>query len=151
LTSSRNPVTFKSSGGDSSTCVLKYASNTAAGSDFVVTFNGCNYVTFQDIGFERTGSGAYSTVVEFNNNSDHNRLLRCQMTAVKMSSNSSQGFQYGTCSCIFFTGNADSTEITNCKLIYGYNGIYCTQSNSGVKITGNYIDTSGSSGIYMTN
>jgi len=149
-TSSSNTVTFKSSGGDSTLCVLKHASSTAAGSDFVVNFNGCSFVTLQEIGFERTGTGTYSTVIDFSSGSANNRLLRCQMKAVKIPSNSSQGFQFGPGSCVLFSGGADSTEITNCKLIYGYNGIFSVQASTGVKITGNYIDTSGSAGIYMT-
>lgn len=150
-TSSTNTVTFKSSGGDSSTCVLRYASGVASNTDFVLSVNGCDYVTFQEIGFERTGTNAYSTVVQLQSDADHNRFVRCRMVGRKMPSNSSLGFQYGFGSCMYFTGNADSTEVLNCELLYGYNGVYSVQSGSGNKFYGNRIDTSGSSGIYMTN
>lgn len=150
-TSSSNTVTFKSNGGDSSQCVLRYASgSSASNTDFVLMLNGCDYVTFQEIGFERTGTNTYSTAVQLSGDADYNRLVRCRMIARKMPSNSSLGFQYGIGSCIYFTGNADYTEITNCRLVFGYNGIYSTQSCSGNKIYGNIIDTSGSAGIYMT-
>ncbi|HCS21600.1 MAG TPA: hypothetical protein DIW47_13750 [Bacteroidetes bacterium] len=149
-TSSSNTVTFKSNGGDSSTCVLRYASTGASNTDFVLLLNGCDYVTFQEIGFERTGTNTYSTAVQLSGDADYNRFIRCRMIARKMPSNSSLGFQYGIGSCIYFTGNADYTEITNCRLTYGYNGVYGTQSCTGNKIYGNQIDTSGSAGIYMT-
>lgn len=148
--SSSNTITFKSNGGDSSLCVLRYASTGASNTDFVLYLNGCDYVTFQEIGFERTGTNTYSTAVQLGGDADYNRLIRCRMIARKMASNSSLGFQYGIGSCVFFTGNADYTEITNCRLIYGYNGIYSVQSCTGNKIYGNRIDTSGSAGIYMT-
>ncbi len=149
-TSSSNTVTFKSNGGDSSLCVLRYASTGASNTDFALFLNGCDYVTFQEIGFERTGTNTYSSAVQLSGDADYNRLVRCRMIARKMPSSSSLGFQYGIGSCIFFTGNADYTEITNCRLIYGYNGIYSVQSCTGNKIYGNQIDTSGSAGIYMT-
>lgn len=148
--SSTNTITFKSYGGDSSLCVLRYASTGTSNTDFALFLNGCDYVTFQEIGFERTGTNTYSTAVQLSGDADYNRLVRCRMIARKMPSSSSLGFQYGIGSCIYFTGNADYTEITNCRLIYGYNGIYSIQSGTGNKISGNQIDTSGSAGIYMT-
>ncbi|MBI1221166.1 MAG: PKD domain-containing protein [Bacteroidetes bacterium] len=149
-TSSSNTVTFKSNGGDSTLCVLRYASGSASNTDYVLSMNGCDYVTFQGIGFERTGTNTYSTVVQLLSNATYNHFTHCRMVGRKMPSNSSLGFQYGPSSCIYITGNADYTEISNCEILYGYNGVYSVQSGSGIKIHDNQFDTSGSSGIYMT-
>lgn len=149
-TSSTNRITFKSAGGDSTKCVVRAASSSSAGADYVLQFNGADFVTFQGIGFERTGNSLYSTVVNFTNNSDNCTLSHCWLKGRKRNSNSSNGFQYGIGSVIYYTGNADNTTINDCKLIYGYNGIYGTSSCSGNTYENNVIDTSGSSGIYHT-
>lgn len=145
-----NRITFKSAGGDSTKCILKYASSTSSATDYVVLLNGADYVTFQEIGFERTGSATYSTVVQIMNDADNNRFLRCYLKGYKMPSSSSLGFTYGIGSCIYFSGNGDSTEIIQNELLYGYNGVFSTQSCIANKISNNNIDTSGCSGIYMT-
>jgi PKD repeat protein len=149
--SSSNTITFKSAGGDSTKCKLTYASSaTNSSADFVVGFDGADYITFQRIGLERTGAQTYSTVVEITNDADYIALDGCWLKGRKIPSSSSLGFQYGVGSCIYYVGNGDYTQVKNCALIYGYNGIYSTIGNTGVKITGNLIDTSGSAGVYMT-
>ncbi|MCC6722773.1 MAG: PKD domain-containing protein [Bacteroidia bacterium] len=145
-----NRITFKSAGGDSSKCILKYASSTTSATDYVLLLNGADYVTFQEIGFERTGSATYSTVVQIMNDADNNKFLRCLMKGYKMPSSSSLGFTYGIGSCIFFSGNGDSTIIQQNKLLYGYNGVFSMQASTANTILMNHIDTSGTSGIYMT-
>lgn len=149
-TSSTNTIKFKSAGGDSTKCLVRAASGTGAGADYVLQFNGADYVSFEGMGFERTGNSTYSTVVNFTNNSDNCTLSNCWLKGRKRNSNSSTGFQYGIGSIIYYTGNADNTTINGCKLIYGYNGIYGTVSCAGNTYTNNVIDTSGSSGIYHT-
>jgi PKD repeat protein len=72
------------------------------------------------------------------------------MKGRKVPSNSSLGFVYGIGSVIYLTGNADYNTLSDNKIIYGYNGIYTTTASSGITITENVIDTSGSSGIYMS-
>lgn len=145
-----NRITFKSAGGDSSKCILKYASSSTSATDYVLLLNGADFITFQEIGFERTGSATYSTVVQIMNDADNNKLIRCFMKGYKMPSSSSLGFTYGIGSCIYFSGNGDSTEINQNELMYGYNGVFSTQASSANTISNNRIDTSGCSGIYMT-
>ncbi len=146
-----NTITFKSLKGDSSKCVLQYPSSNSSTDDYAVLLDGADYITFKQIGMERTGSNTYSTVIQITNDADNNKFIRCQMKAFKMPSNTTLGFAYGIGSCIYFTGNGDSTEITQNRLLYGYNGIFSTTASTANKISGNTIDTSGSSGIYMTN
>lgn len=149
-TSYTNKITFKSKGGDSTKCLIRVSSTATSTNDFVLFFNGADYVTFQEIGMERTGTNTYSTVVQIANDADNNRLLRCLLKGRKVPSSSGRGFTYGISSMIYFKGNGDSTEITQNRLIYGYNGIYDTIACTGNTISNNIIDTSGSSGIYMT-
>lgn len=149
-TSYANKIVFKSAGGDSTKCKIRVSSSTTSTNDFVLFFNGADYVTFQEIGLERTGTNTYSTVVQIANDADNNRLVRCLLKGRKVPSSSGRGFTYGISSMIYFKGNGDSTEITQNRLMYGYNGIYDTIACAGNTISGNIIDTSGSSGIYMT-
>ncbi|MEX0968201.1 MAG: PKD domain-containing protein [Bacteroidia bacterium] len=148
--SSTNTITFKSAGGDSTACVLRHASSAFTSDDYVLMLNGADYITFQQIGFERTGTNANSTVIQLTGDADYNKFIRCWMQGRRMPSNSSLGFQYGIGSIFHFTGNADNTEIRQNKMIYGYNGIYGTQSATNNTIKDNVIDTSGSAGIYLT-
>lgn len=150
-TSSSNTVTFRSSSLDSSKCILQNASKTGASGDFVLQLNGCDFVTLQGIGFERTGKNTYSTVINIANSSDNCTITNCWLKGRKVPSNSSNGFVYGIGSLIYYTGNGDNTTISNNKMIYGYNGVYSATSSSGNKIIGNILDTIGSSGVYMSN
>ncbi|MFY0675131.1 MAG: PKD domain-containing protein [Bacteroidia bacterium] len=149
-TSSTNTVTFESAGADSSKCLIRRASSTATLNDYVLQLNGCDFVTFKSIGFERTGNNNNSTVIRITNNSDNCSFTNCKIMGRKVPSNSSNGFVYGIGSLIYFTGNGDNTKITNNKLIYGYNGVYSTSLSSNTEISGNVLDTIGSSGIYMS-
>jgi PKD repeat protein len=149
-TSSSNTVTFQSASGDSSVCMLRNVSKTSNSGDFVVQLNGCDFVTFKGIGFERTGNNTYSTVINITNNSDNCTFTNCMMLGRKVPSNSSNGFVYGIGSIIYYTGSSSNTKILNNRMIYGYNGVYSASTSSGIEISGNIIDTVGSSGVYMT-
>ncbi len=148
--SSSNTITFRSQRGDSSRCVLRNPSSSSTTADYVLYLNGADYISFRQIGFDRTGTNTYCTVIQLGNDADNNRFIRCLIKGRKMPSTSGLGFNYGIGSCIYFTGVADFTEVTQSRLLYGYNGIYCASSCTNNNISGNIFDTSGSSGIYMT-
>ncbi len=145
-----NRITFKSQKGDSAKCTVRYPTGSSSTNDFVLNINGADYVTFQQIGFERSGSNAYSNVLVITNDADNNRFIRCFFKGKKQPSNSTLGFANGPGSTVYYTGNGDSTLFSGNEIMYGYNGIFSTSGSSAVTITGNRIDTSGSSGIYMT-
>ena len=145
-----NKIVFKSAGGDSSKCKLRITSTTSSTNDYVLMLNGVDYITFQEIGFERSGNNLYSTVLQIANDADNNNFVRCFFKGRKVPSNSTNGFQYGIGSLVYFTGNGDSINFTQNKLIYGYNGIYNANSCTAITYSANSIDTSGSSGIYTT-
>lgn len=148
--SSTNTILFKSVKGDSSKCILKNPSSSSSTNDFVLSLYGADYITFQKIGFERTGSQTYCTVVQIWNDADYNTFTHCYLRGRKMPSNSSLGFNYGIGSCFFISGNADYTQLLQNRMLYGYNGLYCATANTNFLIDRNIIDTSGSAGIYMT-
>lgn len=148
--SATNTITFKSAKGDSSKCILKNPSSSASTNDFVLSLYGADYINFSRIGFERTGTQTYCTVVQIWNDADYNTFTRCYLRGRKMPSNSSLGFNYGVGSCFYISGNADYTQLIQNRLLYGYNGLYCATANTNFLIDRNTIDTSGSAGIYMT-
>ncbi len=144
-------ITFKSSSNNPNRCVLKNASSSSTSNDFVVQFNGVDYVTFQGIGFERTGTAANSTVVRIGNDAKQLSFKNCFFKGKKEQSGSN-GFQYAIGSCVYIYGNADSAEFINSRMLYGYNGVFCSSTASNnLLFSGNVFDTSGSSGIYITN
>lgn len=143
-------ITFQSASNNSKRCILKYASSSSNTNDFVMNLNGVDNVTFKGIGFERTGTAAYATVVQIGNDANQVRFDNCLFKTKKVPSNSTNGFNYTVGSCLYFYGNADSTEVLNSHLLYGYNGVYCASSATNNLFSGNVIDTSGSAGIYIT-
>jgi len=148
--SSSRTITFQSAGGDSSKCMLKYPSGSSSSDDYVVMLNGADWINFKGIGFERTGSNAYYTVIQITNDADHNSFIRCLMKTRKLPSNTTTGWTTGIGAGIFFSGNGDTNIIHQNRFIYGYNGIYSATSCYGNYISSNVFDTNGCIGIYMT-
>ncbi len=142
-------IVFKSAGGKSSKCMIKVASSTSSTNDFVLSINGADYLTFQNIGFERTGTSAYSTVVMLGNTASNNIFNGCFFKGKKENSTSSLGFNRTIGTCFYIASTSDSTVLQNSRLLYGYNGLYCAGACKNNYIYGNTIDSSGSSAIYM--
>ena len=143
-----NTITFKSTS-DSSKCKLQYASGTGTTDDYVLMLNGAKHIIFKKIGFERTGTNTNSTVVQILGSASNNIITNCWMKAVRRPSNTTNSFAYGIGSCVFFTGIADSTTISQNFMLYGYNGVYGATASTGIKILNNIIDTAGSTGVFM--
>src|SRR5690606_31075780 len=99
-------VTFKSAGSDAEKCQLRFASSTANTIDFVLFLNGADYVSFENIGFYRTGNDLYSTVVQIGNDANGNKLDGCLIRGRRVPSSSSLGFNYVYGACIYFPSNA---------------------------------------------
>ena len=147
--SATNRITFKSAGGDSSKCRLVYASGSGNTDDWVLHLNGADFITFSKIGFERTGLNTYGTIIQISNDADNNKFTHCLMKGQKIPSSRSKGFQTGIGSCVYFSGNGDTVELTNNRFLYGYNGVYNLNSGSANYFANNLIDTPGSAGIYV--
>lgn len=148
-TSFTNTITFRSTS-DSSKCVLQFPSGSAISDDYVLMLDGADYISFQKIGFQRTGNGGCYSVVQILNDADRNSFIRCWLKTCKIPSNTAKGFTNGIGSVFYFKGNGDSTLISQNRIIYGYNGIYDSVACTGNMIFNNIIDTSGCSGTYMT-
>ncbi len=143
-------ITFQSASNNSNRCKLRLASSTSSTADFVLNLNGVDNITFKGIGFERTGTAAYATVVQIGNDANQVRFENCLFKSKKVPSNSTNGFNYTVGTCLYFYGNADSTTVLNSRLLYGYNGVYCASTATNNFFSGNTFDTSGSAGIYIT-
>ena len=143
-------ITFQSASNNSNRCILKYASSSSSTNDYVMQLNGADNITFKGIGFQRTGTAAYATVVQIGNDANQVRFENCLFRSKKVPSNSTNGFNYTVGTCLYFNGNADSTTVLNSRLLYGYNGVYCATSATNNFFSGNVFDTSGSAGIYIT-
>ena len=148
--SASNSITFKSAGGDSTACVLQFASGTATTNDYVLMLDGADYINFHQIGFERTGNSAYYTVIQLLNSADYNSITNCWMKTRKLPSNVTTGWTTGIGAQIFLSGNADYNQFFQNKMIYGYNGIYSTTASTGNSISRNSFDTLGCIGVYVT-
>lgn len=142
-------VTFKSAGGDRNKCILSNPSSSSTSSDFVVMLRGTDYVTFKDIQFYRTGSNAYSTVVQLSDTATGNQFDNCFFRGRKVPSSVGLGFLYLYGSCMYIVGKADSLEVKNCRFLYGYNGVYCDVACMDNSYVGNTLDTNGSSGMLI--
>ena len=149
--SATNTITFRSAGGDSSRCVLQFPSGTSATDDYVIMLNGAQHIRFIQIGFERTGTNSHYTVIQLLNNANHNSFTRCWMKTRRVPSNTTTGWTTGVGAHFFFSGNADTTTISQNYMLYGYNGIYGTTPCSGNIISKNVFDTTGCVSVYLTN
>lgn len=143
-------IVFKSAGGKSTKCMVKCASSSSNTNDFVIHIDGADYITFQNIGFVRTGTLDYSTVIELGNSSSNIIFDGCLLMGKNENSTPTLGFNRTIGTCLYIDGAADSTVLKNSRLLYGYNGIYCIGTCKGNYIYGNTIDSSGSSAIYMS-
>jgi hypothetical protein len=73
--SATNTITFKSAANDSTQVTLQYASSTNSTNNYVVKFDGADYVTFKNMTIERTGTNTYCTVIEIAGSSNNNHFI----------------------------------------------------------------------------
>ena len=81
-------ITFQSASNNSNRCLLKLASSSSSTADFVLNVNGADNITFKGIGFERTGTAAYATVVQIGNDANQVKFENCLFRSKKVPSNS---------------------------------------------------------------
>ena len=148
--SASNTITFKSAGGDSSACMLKYASGSTTTTDYVLMLDGADYITFKQIGFERTGTNDYYTVIQLLNTANYNKFIQCLTLTRKSPSNTTTGWVTGNGAHYYLSGAGNYNLISQNRMIYGYNGVFSTTSSSGNTISNNVFDTIGCIGVYMT-
>ncbi|MBP6699422.1 MAG: right-handed parallel beta-helix repeat-containing protein, partial [Flavobacteriales bacterium] len=75
-----NTITFRSQANDSSAVVLTYPSSTAAANNFAVRMNGADFVTWDRITIDRSGTSNHAQVVVFNSTAGSNGSLGTRFT-----------------------------------------------------------------------
>jgi len=76
-TSTSNTVTFQSQSLDSTKVRLWVAASSVATNNYVVGFNGADFVTFNKMTIWRMTNNTYSTVIDYKNASNNNRFTNC--------------------------------------------------------------------------
>lgn len=83
-------ITFRSASKDSTKVILTKASDFGGlDSNFVLCFNGADYISFENVSIIRSGNYYYGQAVLFHNQAKHNSLKNCIIEAGKSSSSNS--------------------------------------------------------------
>jgi parallel beta-helix repeat protein len=109
---SLNTVTFRSESSDSTAVTISSAKN-----DFTIKLNGTDYVTFEKLTIEQQNNG---NVVEFYNNSGHNRILNCVLRGPKVAGTSSSYAVIYSDNSYFNSSNTFSNNV----ILNGTYGVY---------------------------
>ena len=119
--SATNTVTFQSETGINTDVTLNFASSTVFGDpNYVVQFNSCDYVTFQNMTIERTGSNNYSRVIDVSGDASYNTITGNVLTG--RVSTPSTAYSDVVFSDDANTGNTNNT-VSNNTITGGYTGV----------------------------
>jgi hypothetical protein len=77
-----NTITFQAENGDSSSVILTYPSQDTLINNHLISLNGADFITFNKLTLERTGTRANGHVIEFTNNATHNTVTHCRLIGV---------------------------------------------------------------------
>ena len=140
--SATNTVTFKSASGTNTDVVLQHPSSGTFGDpDYTLQLNGCDYVTFENMTIQRTGTNNYYRVIDVSGDASYNTITGNILTGDEAASPNTSRSQV-VYSDDANTGNTHNT-ISNNTIRGGYHGIYWqgTSSNteSDLTISGNNI------------
>ncbi len=163
--SASNTVTFISTSNDSTAVTLTYPSSATAANNYSLKFDGADYVIFQKMTIQRSGTSTFGNVIEFSNSASNNQVKNCRIIGVNTTSttsnyvlvyspntssdnyntfskntmnNGSYGFWfYGQGSTILETGNIFSGNILSNQSAAGFDIAY----QNSVQITGNQFST----------
>jgi len=144
-----NTITFQSSTLDSANVILTQASSASASANYTLELDSANYITFNEITIQRTGSGAYGTVIQLADSADNNQLLNNQIFGVKATSQ-------GTSQVLVYSLQPDTANlISNNYMLYGGTSIYLAGSatlgyGKSNKIIGNEIDSPYYACVYLS-
>lgn len=139
-----NTVTFRSASLDSSSVILTYAASGAT--NYVLRFDGVQYVTFSHITISATNPAAGYAVV-FRNGASRNTVRNCIIKSPSGNQTSSVP--------VYFTHlfNHDYNHVIGNSIQNGYYGIYIygagvSSQQKGTQIVGNHITGFHHSGVY---
>lgn len=143
-TSATNRIIFQSESGVRTDVNLTWA-GTGTGDNYVVQFNGADYVTVRNMTMTATGPD-YGRVVQFNGMSDGVRISNCVMQGVYTATTSSNT------AVIYNTSGAanmvNDCTIENSDILGGSYSMYWYGSSSTVLETGNVFDNNRITGFY---
>lgn len=149
--SSTNTVTFQSASGDSSAVVVAYPTSASAGNNWVLFLNGCQWVRFNKMTFQRSGAtNTYATVIQFDAASAglpacNNWIKHCQILAPSTTSTSTnQSGIYSSGTLAKDTGNIFRNNLIQNNAY----GIYINGLNSTPYSGGNTVDSNNITGFY---
>ncbi|MCF8294560.1 MAG: right-handed parallel beta-helix repeat-containing protein [Bacteroidales bacterium] len=133
--SATNTVLIQSSTGITNDVIVQYA-GTASTDNWVLAFNGCDYVTVKTMTFLSTTSSTYGRVVMFDLGANYNTLDSCRVVSIVGTSSNASGIYSTT------TGVDNFNTISNCSIENGYYGIYFYGSSSAMEDGNKFINNS---------
>ncbi len=140
--SATNTVTFQSASGDSTDVVLSYGATSTA-DNWVVMFDGGDYITFKQISIVSTSSGYYGRVVIFDNGADNNTITNCELESVSATS---------SYACVIYSYPTSTYSsyniIKNNKMTNGYYSVYWRGSSSSAQAKSNRFEGNIMTGWY---
>lgn len=141
--SATNTVIFQSESGTNTDVTLDFASSTNFGDpNYVVQYNGCDYVTFQNMTIERTGTNTYSRVFDVSGDASNNTITGNILEG--RGTTPSGGNSEVVHSDDANTGNLNNT-VSNNTITGGYSGIHwegtSSLTESDLTIDGNTIQS----------
>lgn len=87
--SASNTVTFISTSTDSTAVTLTYPSSASASNNYTLKFNGADYVIFQKMTIQRSGTNTFGNVIELSNTASNNQVKNCRIIGVNTTSTTS--------------------------------------------------------------
>ncbi|REJ81714.1 MAG: T9SS C-terminal target domain-containing protein [Bacteroidetes bacterium] len=142
-TSFTNMVHFHSALLDSSSVLITFPSSTSATDNYTIRLNGADHVMFSNLTFERTGSDAYSTIMEINGDCENIRILNNQFISNSILTTTNTD---GSRSCIFSpnTSSGNDRIIRNNLFSGNANGLWINGNvqthSTGMKVQNNVFE-----------
>lgn len=150
-----NTITFQSENGDSTSVLLTYPSvDSLNPTNYLISLDGADYITFNKISMERSGILSYGRVLELMNNATHITVSNCRLLGSTNATNNSLA-------TLIYSGatsptNDSSMVISNNHFINGSIGVYMNGINTiqlelDNIITDNIFENQYSKGIQASN
>ena len=121
--SASNTLTFQSLSGINTDVILQYNAS-GTGDNWVLSLNGADYVTFQNMTLKANGSGNYGYVVVLEGGADYNTISGC---VIQSKDNTSS---YSVCVYSTSTSSDNYNTYVGNTMTYGYRSFYLYASSS---------------------
>ena len=147
---SYNTVTFESAAGDSSKVTLTWPSSASASNNYTVNLNGAKFFIFKEMTISRTGSQAYSEVINIQGGSYSNLFKNDRLLGIATTGTA------GTQAVVYSpTDNDTGNKFISDNIKRGSAGIYLNGASSGYEkgtvIKNSIFDSCLYASIYLIN